>query len=156
MKDILNENEFENRIRSIINTDIIPKNNSLFVLENKKGTDILICNNGIKPDLFFIEVKYYNKTHGRLGFGHEKGAGFQPEILQKNFVFFEENMRWILGNMESDFYYFLKNSEIKQYLSGGGIDFKQNNFQTRLFTEIKGLKRSELSAELINWLNPIN
>jgi hypothetical protein len=151
MKDIPSENEFENRIRHIIHTDIIPRNNLLIVMDNRKGTDILVCKNGITPVLFFIEVKYYNKTHGRLGFGQEKGAGFQPEILSKRPDYFEKNMRWILGSIEREEYFFMNNDQISQYISGDGIDYKQNNIQTRVFNEIKGLKKSELSTELANW-----
>lgn len=153
MKNISTENQFELRIRDIIRNDILPKDNSLIMMDNRKGTDIMVCRAGVRPDLFFIEVKYYNKAHGRLGFGHEKGAGFQPEILQKRPVFFESNLRWILGSLESELYYFLTNDQIMQYVSGGGIDYKQNNIQTILFTQIKGLKKSELSAELGNWFS---
>ena len=123
------------------------------MFDNQKSTDILICKNGELPDLFFIEIKYYNKSHGRLGFGHQKGAGFQPEVLSKRPDYFEKNMRWILGSKDSNKYYFLNNSQIAQYISGGEIDYKQNNIQTIIFSDIGGLKRSELSNELLKWFN---
>jgi len=152
MKEIISEEQFENRIRNILSGDVFPSNSNFMVFDNKKGSDILICKNGENPDLFFIEVKYYNKSHGRLGFGHQKGAGFQPELMRKRPSFFETNLRWILGSINDDFYYFLSSDEISKYISGNGIDFKQNNFQTKLFQDVKGLTKSELVAGLKIWM----
>jgi len=156
MKNIITENDFEDRIRSIINTDIIPTNSNLIMLTNQKGNDILVCRNGDNPALFFIEVKYYNSSHGRLGIGHANGLGFQPEILQKKIKYFEENTKWILGTIDNEYYYTASNEEIRsKYLSGGSIDFKQNNIQTKIFSEIKELKRTDLVSELMNWFNKV-
>ena len=155
MKGLIKENHFEVRIRDIINTDIISVSNNFIMLNNQKGNDILICRNGENPALFFIEVKYYNKSHGRLGIGHGNGAGFQPEILQKKVNYFEKNTRWILGNIDDEFYYIATNDEIRNYLSGGIIDYKQNNIQTKIFSEVKKLKRNELVNELLIFFNKL-
>jgi hypothetical protein len=46
----------------------------------------------------------------------------------------------------------LSSDEISKYISGNGIDFKQNNFQTKLFQDVKGLTKSELVAGLKTWM----
>ena len=152
MKNIETELEFENRIKDILSNEVKSQLNNFILLDFKKATDIMLCRNGDNPQIYFIEIKYYNTGHGRLGFGHANGKGFQPEILRKNPSFFQKQMRWILGSIEKESYYILDNATISQYISGGQIDFKQNNFQTRLFNEIPGLNKAELIDELLKWL----
>lgn len=153
MKEIISEEQFESRVRNILSGDVFSSKSNFMVFDNKKGSDILICKNGEKPDLFFIEVKYYKNSHGRLGFGHQNGAGFQPELMRKRPAFFETNLRWILGSVNDDYYYLLSSEEISNYISGNSIDFKQNNFQTKLFQDLKGLSKSELVAGLKSWMH---
>lgn len=152
MKGVNSEKEFENRIRDIINSDIISGNRNLVILDNQKTTDIMICRNGETPKIFFLEIKYYDSSHGRLGFGHAEGKGFQPEILRKKPDYFQENMRWILGSKDKESYYFVDNNTVLDFISGGSIDYKHNNIQTKIFNEIKGLKMNELRDKLIKWM----
>lgn len=84
MKDIINETTFENHIRKDILVNILLKNKNYKLFNFKKAVDLLIAKNGLNPELFFIEIKYHKKNHGRLGFGHGKGGGFQPEVLKEN------------------------------------------------------------------------
>ena len=151
MKGIDKEIDFEKRIREIIDADIISQNRDLIVLDMQKTTDILICRNGDAPQVFYLEIKYYNKSHGRLGFGHEGGRGFQPEVLRKRPDFFQKQMRWVLGSEDSEKYFFVDNNTILQYVSGGEIDYKHNNIQTKIFNEVEGLTKAELCVELANW-----
>lgn len=153
MKNIETEANFEKRIRDIIINDIISHTPNLMLLEIQKTTDIVICRNGADPQIFFLEIKYYHPSHGRLGFGHANGKGFQPEILRKKPAFFQTNMRWIIGSLENENYYFVDNGTILKYVSGGEIGYKQNNIQTKIFNEINGLSKSELCNELSTWLN---
>jgi len=153
MKGINKEIDFENRIRDILTNDIFSHNKKLGFLNFRKSTDILVYRNGDDADIFFIEIKYYDKSHGRLGFGHAGGKGFQPEVLRKNPDFFKSNMRWILGSIDKNKYYFLSNEEILRYVSGGVIGYKQNNIQTKIFDEIRGLTMNELITELKKWFN---
>jgi len=152
MRGINSEKEFEHRIRDIIRNDIISVNPELIVLDNQKTTDILLCKNGVNPNIFFIEIKYYDPSHGRLGFGHANGRGFQPEVLRKKPDFFMKNMKWVLGSKESEEYFFVDNETILKYVSGGHIDYKHNNIQTKIFNEISGLKVKEFREQLINWI----
>ena len=82
MLDINNESEFENHIRQDIISNLLSTKEIFKLFNFKKAVDILIAKNGISPKLFFIEIKYHKKNHGRLGFGQGKGAGFQPEVLK--------------------------------------------------------------------------
>ena len=137
MKGISTELEFETRIRDIIRSEVIPKHPELLMIENQKTTDILICKNGEQPGLYFLEIKYHKRNHGRLGFGHAKGKGFQPEVLRTRPHYFEQNMRWIIGADDLETYIFTDNKTIIDYVSGGEIDYKHNNIQTKIFKEIK-------------------
>jgi hypothetical protein len=114
--------------------------------------DILICKNGTKPDLFFIEVKYHRHSHGRLGFGHAKGGGFQPELLINNPSYFRSNMRWILGVEDKDGYLLMTNDEITQSVNGGKVEQKYNGIRTKIFNESKFLSATELKKEISRWI----
>ncbi|MGI8597757.1 MAG: hypothetical protein ACR2KB_00750 [Chitinophagaceae bacterium] len=89
--------EFEAHIRELLLAKVLPLDKNLVMIRNKKAVDILLCRNGKKPALYFIEIKYHKKNHGRLGTGHGKGGGIQPEILNLQPDYFKKQMRWILG-----------------------------------------------------------
>ncbi len=147
------EKDFEAHIRNLLTFHVIPENKDLVLFANKKAVDILICKNGLNPALYFIEVKYHKIKHGRLGFGHSKGGGFQPEILLKEPKYFETNLRWILGSEDKHVYWFLTNSEVRKYLSGGIISKKFNNIQAKMYKEVKALDENELLEALRRWLS---
>jgi hypothetical protein len=152
MNNIQSEFDFENHIRKDI-LDIILANKSDFKLfDFKKAVDILIAKNGTKPKLFFIEIKYHKKNHGRLGFGHAKGGGFQPEVLKEKTTYFENNMRWILSNEDSDEYWFVDNNAIREYLNGDKVGEKYNGIKVKFFIEVKPISKEELIKQLGNWL----
>jgi hypothetical protein len=147
-----NEKQFEEYIRELIRKYITSKNKHIFALTNKKAVDIVICKNSPTPHLYFIEIKYYVNSHGRLGFGGGKGVGLQPEILSKRPQYFENNLRWILSTKENDKIYFLTNDILLKYIAGGVIGPKHNNIQSRLFREEKGLSEKAFIRELRKWL----
>jgi hypothetical protein len=153
LENINNERDFEKEVRGIIKDDILIVNKNLLLLESKKSVDILVCRNGTDPKLFFIEIKYHKKNHGRLGFGHEKGAGFQPELLICRPEYFESNLRWIIGSEESDSFFMLDNEQILNYIQGGKIDFKFNGLQKKLFKEIERLNKAQLALRLLHWFD---
>lgn len=152
MKDINSETDFENHIRLIIQEDILTDNSDLILLSNKKAVDILLCRNNSNPTLFFIEIKYYKHNHGRLGFGHGKGGGIQPEILLKRPDFFETNLKWIIGSEESEDYYLVDISKLRNYVMGKGIADKFNNIKKSLFKDEIGIDRQQLVTELRSWM----
>lgn len=148
------ESEFEAYLRGLIQNKICTKNSNLKLFKNKKAVDILICRNGKTPKLFFIEVKFHKKSHGRMGFGGTKGKGFQPEIVATKPDYFEDNLRWILGS-EDDYknnMQFVSSSVIRQYLSGGKVAEKHNNIQKKIFKEVQGFDEDGLVRELKKWL----
>ncbi|MBL4588646.1 MAG: hypothetical protein JKY11_01015 [Alphaproteobacteria bacterium] len=149
-----NEGAFEVYLRSLIQTRICDKYPELMLFENKKAVDILICRNGEKPELFFIEVKYYKKSHGRLGFGSASGVGFQPEIVSKSPDYFESNLRWIIAGegYSNKGALFVPSKIIRRYLSGGTVDKKHNNIQKKILEEIEGLDEDSLVQEIESWL----
>lgn len=146
------EKLFEEHIRNLIKKHILPKDKELIMFQNKKAVDVLLCRNGKKPALYFIEIKYHKRSHGRLSTGHSKGGGFQPEILSRLPVYFEKNMRWVLGVEDMEGYFLLKNSELKEYISGGSIGVKHNNIQAKLFNEQLLLTEKEFITTLKDWL----
>lgn len=149
-----NELELENYIRSLIKDKITKINGNIYALKNKKAVDILICRDEQISALFFIEVKYYKKKHGRLSFGSSKGGGFQPEIVLKNPSYFKTNLRWALASEEhpDDGILFVDSDVIRKYVSGGKVGDKFNNIQTRIFNEVEGLCEKDFVNELIEWI----
>ena len=147
-----NEADFELHIRNLLAQEF--NEPEFIVLENKTVGDIIICRNGPVPKIFFIEVKYFQLSKGRIGFGNRKGQGIQPEMLSKQPAYLESHVRWLLG---SDYHnengYWLVTPEIiRNYVAGGSIGQKQNNIQEALFREISPLAKDELVSELAAWL----
>lgn len=151
---INNERQFEAYIRRLISTNITSRNPKIYVLKNKKAVDIVICRDGRKPALFFIEVKFYDPKHGRLGFGGQNGGGFQPEIVERKPRYFEHNLRWVLASKvdQPGKLIFAPTSTIRKYIAGGSLGKKHNNIQKRIFQEQKWLGTDEFVAGLRSWL----
>jgi hypothetical protein len=148
------ERELEARIRSLILEHITTRNPTVYTLKNKKAVDILICQDGPKPELFFIEVKYHQTKHGRLGFGGSKGGGFQPEIVSRKPAYFEKNLRWVLAceEHEANEVLFLTSEIVREYLAGGVVAEKFNNFQKKIFKEQAWLNEQQFVEQLQLWL----
>jgi len=147
------EKAFEEHIRELIGEYII--HDELLLFHSKKAVDILICRNGINPALFFLEVKYHKKNHGRLSIGHGKGGGFQPEILSKQPKYFEMNMRWVLGIEDMEGYFFMSNKELieRRYISNESIGEKYNNIRVELFKKELPLDEDRFIKELKKWVS---
>jgi hypothetical protein len=146
------EKIFEEYIRTLITKHILPKDKELIMFQNKKAVDVLLCRNGKKPALYFIEIKYHKRSHGRLSTGHGKGGGFQPEILSRLPVYFEKNMRWVLGVEDMEGYFLLQNSQLIKHIAGGAIGKKYNNIQMKLFKEELSLSEKQFITALKDWL----
>lgn len=150
MININSESQFESHIRH----EILPFtiNDSFKLFDFKKAVDLLIAKNGENPKLFFLEIKYHQKHHGRLGVGHSKGGGFQPEVLRDETDYFETNMRWILGSDRSDDYWFVDNATIRKYLNADSIGPKYNGIRKIFFTEVSPITKSELIEQMQTWI----
>ena len=146
------EKAFELHIRSLIRKYILSKDKELVLFENKKTVDVLLCRNGKKPALYFLEIKYHKRNHRRLSTGHGKGGGFQPEMLSKLPTYFEKNMRWVLGKDEIEGFWCLTNQQIASNLSGNSIGQKFNNIRTRIFSELAPLTERQFIKTLEQWL----
>ena len=151
MEEIESEKDLEIRIRNnlkdlFFDTDFI-------LLENKDVVDIVILNDKIQK-LFFIEVKFFKKSHLRLGTGSEDGKGFQIEILKGKFAYFESKLRWILATEDDDYYRFCTNEQIRKNICNG-LGKKYNSISKNLFKsdEIAKLNEDELINEINHWLN---
>ena len=148
------EANFESHLRGIIDANVISKIPDLVVLKYKTVADIIICRNGKSPGIFFLEVKYFQRQKGRLGFGTARGEGIQPEILVRMPDYLESNLRWVLAtDSHGDGYWFVTSEQLRQYLAGGAIGQKQNNIQEALFREIDSLNPRDLTNELVRWLS---
>jgi hypothetical protein len=151
-----NEGELERHVRHLIANAITANNPNIYALSNKKAVDIVICRDGPIPALFFIETKLFQAGHGRMGIGTGKGAGYQPEIIQRKPDYFEMNLRWIIvdGRDPEPRYLFVTNEIIRRYLAGRELGEKFNNIQTRIFREIPAVDESLLIQELRTFLVP--
>lgn len=148
------EAALEGYIRKLILSHITKKNKYIYALDNKKAVDIVVCRDGEAPALFFLEVKYHQKSHGRLGFGSGAGGGFQPEIVSRKPNYFESHLRWILASEEHPKagILFVDSETIRKYVSGGVIGSKFNNIQKKIFSEVNGLTEKQLLEALGTWL----
>lgn len=149
-----NESDFEAHVRTLITDYVTKPFPSIYALKNKKAVDILICKDGPQPALYFIEVKYHQTAHGRLGFGSRNGGGFQPEILSTRPAYFERNLRWVLGSEkhEPGKFLFLPSEVIRKYVAGGEVGEKFNNIQKRIFVAECWLEEMEFVEQLRHWL----
>jgi hypothetical protein len=148
------EKSFEQYIRKIISDKITSlQNSNIMLLENKDVVDIIVCRNTDNPKIFFMETKFFKSSHGRINFGGPNGNGFQPEILLKRPKYFEENMRWIFGKEGDTSIYVLTSEECTKYYSGGILTSnKQNNFQYKLFNEIRPFTEDDFVKNIYKWI----
>jgi hypothetical protein len=148
------EAEFESYLRRLVLQHITVENPNIYTLDSKKAVDILICRDGPEPKLFFIEVKFHQLKHGRLGFGSRAGGGFQPEILSRLPAYFRQNLRWILASEAHNpgKVLFLDCQQVSGFVSGGAIGIKFNNFQPRIWRDANWLSIDQLVCELRRWL----
>ncbi|MBI1182716.1 hypothetical protein GC194_00485 [bacterium] len=147
-----NESDFEAYLRGEIIKPIITSHKEYYLMESKKAVDILICKNGSNPSLYFIEVKYHKKLHGRLGIGQRKGVGFQPEILSSKPTYFQNNLRWVMGSESHNGFLWLHNDEITEYLNAGMVGGKYNGVRKKIFNEKPLLNTAQLESNLRSWL----
>lgn len=148
-----NERELEEYIRSLIDDRITKPYPDIYALNNKKTVDIVVCRDKPIPAVFFIEIKFHQSAHGRLGFGTGKGAGFQPEIVKLQPTYYEEHLRWVIGteSWEDRKVLFLPSSVIRNYVSGGSVRDVFNNIQEKIFREIEPINESTLVSQLSQW-----
>ena len=151
MEEIESEKDLEIRIRN--NLKDLFSDTDFILFENKDVVDIVILNDKTQK-LFFIEVKFFKKTHLRLGIGSEYGKGFQIEILKGKFAYFESKLRWILATEDDDYYRFCTNEQIRKNICNG-LGKKYNSISKNLFKsdEIAKLNEDELINEINHWLN---
>lgn len=148
------ESELESHLRHLIKTQITAQHPHIYALENKKAVDIVICRDGENPTAFFLEVKLFQKSHGRLGIGTGGGSGYQPEIIARAPAYFETHLRWVIvdGREANISFLFVTTNAVRKYLAGTGIGEKYNNIQPKIFKEIPALDEASLVDELQEWL----
>lgn len=151
MENINSETDFENHLRDDVIAPLLAGHKNMELYNFKKAVDILIAKNGTNPELYFIEVKYHKNSHGRLGFGQGKGAGFQPEVLRNRTDYFESNLMWIIGHEEHEGYWFVNNETLRNYLNGGQVGEKYNGIQMRLFSDVAPVNKEKLVSLLNEW-----
>ncbi|MBK9192703.1 MAG: hypothetical protein IPM77_15070 [Crocinitomicaceae bacterium] len=152
MENILSESQFENHLRNDILVPILNDLTDFHLYNFKKAVDVLIVKNGEAPKLFFLEIKYHKNSHGRLGFGQARGAGFQPEVLRNRTDYFENNLRWILGCEDSEQYWFVDNNIIRSYFNGAAVGEKYNGIKLSFFREVPSISLETLAIQIRAWL----
>ena len=149
-----NESAFEDHLRAVIDSRITSENPCIYALRYKTVGDIVIMRDGASPAIFFLEVKYYQSSKGRIGFGTSSGTGIQPEILLKRPAYLESHLRWVMGSdtHKGAGYWLVTSDVICQFVSGGTIGKKQNNIQEGLFRGHPSVNESQLVEQLKRWL----
>jgi len=148
------ETKFERHVRELLESEVLPKLQGVSILGGKKGVDICLYRDGQSPAIFFIEVKYFNrsKNHSMVALGSGTGDGFQPATLSQQPEYLESHLRWVIGTAENDLYYYLSTVQALPHLSGGVIGRKQNGFNRSIFTKEQGLSRALFIESLTEWL----
>ncbi len=148
------ESDFEDHLRWVVNSRITSENPRVYALRYKTVGDIIIVRDGASPAIFFLEIKYYQSSKGRIGFGTSSGAGIQPEILLKRPAYLESHLRWVIGSdtHKGAGYWFVTSDVISQFVSGGAIGKKQNNIQEALFRKHPSISEGDLVEQLKKWL----
>ena len=148
------ESAFEDHLRQIIESHITSENPTVYALQHKAVGDVVIARDGASPAMFFLEVKYFQLSNGRLGFGSGSGGGIQPEILIKRPAYLETHFRWAIASDSHSGYWFVASDVmVPQFVSGGVVEMtKQNNIRTRLFDDHPSIDQGQLIQELKRWL----
>lgn len=155
-KSFANENVFRAWIIEQIRASL---GNGWIVLDSKNVSDILVSRQETThPVLAFIEVKYRKMNHGRIGFGGQKGSGFQPEILLQRPAYLERNMRWVIGHEGLNKCLFLDNDQIRSHCAGDVVSkTKQNNLSNGIFKELSSrqIDTDAVVEEVVEWLKTL-
>ena len=148
------EQHFEQYISGLIAKHITANHPEIYVLSAKKTVDIVICKDSPKAQVFFLELKYFNKNknHSMIAFGGGKGTGFQPAVLREQPKFFRNKLRWVMGSATHDGFYFLPMERVCRHLSGDRIGKKQNGFRRSLLDKEKSFTELEFVESLKRWL----
>lgn len=154
MTTFRNELHFENYISGLIKKHITAHHPDVYVLKAKKTVDIVICKDSPSAQVFFLELKYFNKhkNHSMLAFGGRKGTGFQPEVLKTQPKFFRNKLRWVMGSATHDGIYFLPMHRVLKHLSGNAIGEKQNGFRRSLLDKEQSVDEAAFVDALKSWL----
>jgi len=147
------EKDLEKYLRHLIKVNIASRHSDIYLLESKKTVDIVICRDGDRPALFFLELKLC-RPNIRIPIGTGNGTGYQPEIVTLNPTYLESNLRWVLVNSEElkTPYLFVPTSTVKRHLAGGGIGEKYNNIQREIFRLEPTLTEAALVDSMVDWL----
>ena len=150
------EQELEAYLRELIARNVTARFPHVYALDNKSVTDIVICRDGRWSAAFFLEVKLFQEHHGRMGIGAGRGAGIQPELVDRAPDYFERHLHWILvdGRKVDPCFVFVPTGTLREYLAGGELGKKFNNIRPRIFEESTELDESSLIEGLIAWLSP--
>lgn len=148
------ERQLECYVRGLLQTKITSRYRHVYALKHKKAADVVICRDGQRPAVFFLEIKLLQPSHGRLAIGTSRGTGFQPEILARSPDYFETHLRWLIvdGRESSPSFILVSSDIVRRYLSGGEIGRKFNNIRLQIFKEVAGNDEDALVAELSRWL----
>jgi hypothetical protein len=148
------ERHFEKHVERLIETGITHRYPDVYILHAKKTVDIVICKDRPHAQVYFLELKYFNKdkNHSMMAFGSREGSGFQPAVLQRRPPFFRRNLRWVMGCATDQRLFFLTMDQARRHLSGGAIGKKQNGFRRSLFEKERGLSSDEFVAAVKTWL----
>jgi len=150
----MTEKNMENHLRNLIKDKVLSNVKNFYMLDSKDITDIICCKNGDMPLLYFLELKHYSSTNGRIGFGSSGKKTFQVEILKERPSYFEKYLRWIFCDENFSNYYILDNEACQKYIMGDSVSYdKQNNFRLTLFKKERKFSEQELCDYLINWFS---
>lgn len=148
------ERQLEGYVRRLLETKITSRHPHIYALEYEKAADVVICRDGQRPAVFFLEIKLFQRHHGRMAIGTDRGRGFQPEIITRSPDYFETHLRWLIvdGREPSASFRLVSTDTVRRYLSGGKIGSKYNNIQPKIFKGVAGIDEDALVAELSRWL----
>ena len=77
------EKELESHLRGLVARNVTARYPHVYALDNQRIADIVICRDGKRPAVFFLEVKLFQEHSGRMGVGTGSGCGYKPELIHR-------------------------------------------------------------------------
>ena len=140
------EMDFERHIRDVLKSKVEMHAPEIRVLENKGIADIIVCREGDRPAIFFIELKYAKDMIG-------VSEGIQSEVLDTRPTYIDSHMMWLIGsNMHGGQYWLLDSAGLREYITNEIDIKKENNISRYIFRRLPAIDEPELVRRLQNWM----
>lgn len=142
------EMDFERHIRDVLKSKVETHAPEIRILEYKGIADIIVCREGDRPAIFFIELKYAKDPISA-------SKGIQSEVLSTRPTYIDNHMMWLIGSsdkMHVGQYWLLDSAGLREYITNEIDIKKENNISRYIFRRLPAIDEPELVRRLQNWM----